>query len=217
MSLMVEEPRSTTTRTTSRSWQPVRATVAAVAAAVSVACLLWGLSSPGFGMDAATVALGGAITSLVLAASWGGRARRAGRSRPAATAVLAAVTLLLSAGVVAAGVAPEAPLRARWAGSHAAFDAHVATLGAPTAVSGSDDSASFSTLPGGCPPMIGSYPISRCLAIDHGYLFLQTGNPITDDSGFAYLPGGIRPEEAGLDSDSMTSLGGPWWTWSCYC
>lgn len=195
-------------------WQQLRAAAALTAAAVAATCLLWGLSYPGYPMDVAAVVLLGAVTSLVLAASWGGRARRAGRSRWGSAAVPAVVSLLLAAAAATAGLAGEAPLRARWAASQEAFESQVAALGAPGAVGGA--SGSFTPL-AGCPSMIGSYPISRCVALDQGYLFLQTGNPITDDSGFAYLPGGTTPEAAGLDPDSMTPLGGPWWTWSCYC
>lgn len=194
----------------------MRAAAAIAAAAVAAACLLWGLSYPGYPMDAAAVVLVGAVTSLVLAASWGRRARRAGRSTWTSAAVPAVVGLLLAAAAATAGLADQALLRARWATSQEAFDSHVATLGAPDRASGSDDTGSFSPQTG-CPTMIGSYPISRCVALDQGYLFLQTGNPVTDDSGFAYLPGGTSPEAAGFDPDSMTPLGGPWWTWSCYC
>jgi hypothetical protein len=197
-------------------WQQLRAAAAIAAAAVTGACLLWGLTYPGYPMDVAVVVLLGAVTSLVLAASWGSRARRAGRSRWGSAAVPAVVSLLLAAAAATAGLAGEAPLRVRWAASQEEFDSHVTALGAPGAGSGADGSGSFSPL-ASCPTMLGSYPISRCVALDQGYLFLQTGNPVTDDSGFAYLPGGTSPEAAGLDPDSMTPLGGPWWTWSCYC
>lgn len=38
-----------------------------------------------------------------------------------------------------------------------------------------------------------------------------------DDSGVVYLPEATRPGSTGWSTETMTPLGGPWWSWTCRC
>ena len=62
---------------------------------------------------------------------------------------------------------------------------------------------------------IGKFRIIECHTIDGGYLYLQAQGAITDDSGIVYLP--ADAESQWRTTERMTSLGGPWWSWTCRC
>lgn len=189
----------------------LRTAVPALALAMTASgLLLWGRSYPGFPMLAAALAILAALVALVLALI----VRHRGRRR---AAMLATVILVLGAGIATSGLAGNTLLRARWSGSASAFDAHVRNLGPPASVPAGEDGASFRELPSRCPTTLGWIRINECLAVDRGYLFLQAPNAVTDSSGIAYLPEGNNPETTGLNAGQLTPLGGPWWSWTCYC
>jgi hypothetical protein len=93
----------------------------------------------------------------------------------------------------------------------------VESFGPPPAAQASENNGTFSAVSSPCPPGLGSISLSECLAVDHGYLFLQAPNAVTDSSGIAYLPEGNNPDTTGLSHRDLTSLGGPWWSWTCHC
>jgi len=119
---------------------------------------------------------------------------------------------VLIGGLLSATNVGDAPFRARWAQSLAAFENQVATLGPP-----GPGPHLRSKISGPCPARIGSFRIAECNALDHGYLFVQAQDAVTDVSGILYVPDGRRPASTGLDSSGFTALGGPWWAWTCYC
>ena len=194
-------PRKTSLRTA--------APVLALAVTAS-ALLVWGRSYPGFPMSAAALAILAALVALVLALSVRPYGRRT-------AAMLVAVTLVLGAGIASTKLAGDTILRARWSGSAPAFNDQVERLGPPAAVDSSEDSWSWNDVSSPCPAKLGWVRLSECLAIDRGYLFLQAPNAVTDSSGIAYLPQGNNSETTGLNPGKLTPLGGPWWSWTCYC
>ena len=191
----------------------VRSAVAVTAASLAVFCLLYGISLPGFPLWAAGWGVIAAATSATLVVASGIRALVTGRSpvRPALTLVL--VALIFAAGVVMAKQDDGARLAARWAASQTAFESAVQTAG-PVPVRESYDSGYFGPYPGTCPAFIGKFRIIECHTVDGGYLF-QTEGAITDDSGIVYLP--ADAESQWRATEPMTSLGGPWWSWTCHC
>ena len=46
---------------------------------------------------------------------------------------------------------------------------------------------------------------------------MQTQGALTDDSGIVYLPAGTPSRSEWGSTETMTPLGGPWWSWTCYC
>lgn len=169
------------------------------------ATIWWGLSFPGFPVVGAGLLL---INAVVLVALW---------TQSSFRWVIPATGIILAGGIFLASSLGHAPLHARWAASSAAFEAELADLGPPGRLAVTPDGAHFQDLPGPCPSRIGEFPIGECLAVDDGYLFLQSPGAVTDSSGFVYLPNGNRPESTGLSSDGLTALGGPWWAWTCDC
>jgi len=195
----------------------VRLAVAVAAAGLAVACLLSGLSYPGFPIDTAVCGVLAAVTSVVLVVDSGVRARVTGLGRARAVVVLGLVTLLFAAGVVAAQSDDGSRLRNRWAASQPAFEQEVRTAGNPIQVESSFDSGYFAPYLGACPGRIGEFSIIDCRTIDGGFLFLQTQGALTDDSGIVYLPAGTPSRSEWGSTETMTPLGGPWWSWTCYC
>jgi hypothetical protein len=188
--------------------------VASAAAVLAVVGLLSGLSYPGFPVDAAACAVLAATTAVAVAVGLGVRARATGRGRLRAVVVLGVVTGVLAAGVLAARADDGQRLQARWASSRAAFEHEVSSAGAPVR---SETSDSFAPYPGACPVRIGELGIAACRSVDGGYLFLQSQGALTDDSGIVYLPEATRPTSSWWSTETMTPLGGPWWSWTCGC
>ena len=93
----------------------------------------------------------------------------------------------------------------------------MATAGSPPPVGSSDDAGYFGRYPGPCPARIGEFRINECRSLDGGYLFLQAQGALTDDSGLLYLPGGPAASADWLSEETVAPLGGPWWSWTCYC
>ena len=62
-----------------------------------------------------------------------------------------------------------------------------------------------------------SSSIAECRSVDGGYLFLQSQGALTDDSGIVYLPEAARATSTWWSTETMTPLGGPWWSWTCGC
>jgi len=147
--------------------------VALTAAGLAVACLLSGLSYPGFPIDIAACGVLAAVTSVVLVVVSGIRARVTGLGRARAVVALGLVTLLFAAGVVAAQRDDGSRLRTRWASSQHAFEREVRTAGDSIQVESSFDSGYFAPYLGSCPGRIGEFSIIDCRAIDGGFLFLQ--------------------------------------------
>lgn len=168
------------------------------------AAVVWGLSFPGFLMASAAhvlLAVAGFVLVAVRATAW--------RRSPA---VLAVTALVLIGGLMIALGAGQAPLRTRWAASADAFETTVANL-PPVPVGSAADG--YDSYPGTCPGWIGQFRIERCWTIDHGYVFLQAQDAVTDDSGIVYLPSG--PGTSTFSNEDLTPLGGPWWAWTCRC
>lgn len=189
-----------------------RGIVLAAVSALPAVTLVSGLSYPGFPMASATLLLLNAVVLVALWVRWGRRVVtwRSGW-------VLPVTGIILIGGIVLATTTRDAPLQARWAASAEAFEAEVTVLGPPVPVADAGYGAQFVDLAGSCPAMIGRFPIGECVAVDNGYLFLQTPDAVTDSSGIAYLPNGNQPEMTGLYPDGLTPLGGPWWAWTCNC
>ena len=140
-----------------------------------------------------------------------------GRGRLHAAVVLALVTLLFGAGVMAARSDDRGRLQARWADSQSAFEQEVRTAGDPVPVETPFDSGYFATYPGACPVRMGRFRIVDCRSINGGFLFLQAQGALTDGSGIVYLPARKGPRSKWWNIEAMTPLGGPWWSWTCYC
>jgi hypothetical protein len=166
-------------------------------------------------MGLAALSVLSALVALSVAAAAGVGSLLAGRRRGATAAVLVAVMGILGAGVAGAATSDGALLRVRWAASRQSFETEVLAAGAPVPLKASDDSSFVDHYPGGCPGSIGKFHIVECRAIDKGYLFLQAENALTDDSGIVYLPDGREGSDWG--TETLTPLGGPWWSWTCYC
>ena len=88
------------------------------------------------------------------------------------------------------------------------------TVGVPGTVG---DRRHVRPCPGACPVRLGELSIAGCRSVDGGYLFLQAQGALTDDSGIVYLPEAARPTSTWSSTETMTSLGGPWWSWTCGC
>jgi hypothetical protein len=181
-------------------------------AVVAGALLLWGRSYPGYPTSAAALAITFALAALILPLV--PRPRRLGTALP-----LAVVAVVLAVGIGATWAVGDRPLRARWAASAPEFEAYVAQLPAPSTFTPDGFGASFHDFPSDqpCPVSIGTFTLSECWSLDGGYLFLQAPGALTDSSGIAYLPGGNDPDKSGLGSSGLSSLGGPWWSWTCDC
>ncbi|HEY5785106.1 MAG TPA: hypothetical protein VIT65_10050 [Microlunatus sp.] len=192
----------------------VRSALAVAAAILADFCLLYGLSFPGFPFWAAGWGMIAAATSATLVVASGIRALVIGRSKGRSALTLFLVALLLTAGVAVAKHDDGTRMAARWTASQAAFESEVQTAG-PVPVMEKYDSGHFSRYPGTCPAAIGKFRIIECHTIDGGYLYLQAQGAITDDSGIVYLP--ADAESQWRTTERMTSLGEPWWSWTCHC
>lgn len=192
---------------------PVAATTAAVAAVV---CLKTGLSYPGFPVDVAACGLAAAIFSISAAIRPGVRAGATKGGQLKAVVVLVLTGAVLVAGVCVARADDGQRLRARWAASQTAFEQEVSTTGAPRRFDNSADTSSFDRYPGACPSRVGRFSVGECRPIDGGYVFLQSQGALTDDSGIIYLAA-ERDGSAWWGTETMTPLGGPWWSWTCRC
>ena len=188
--------------------------VALAAAVLAVVCLLSGLSYPGFPMDVATCGCLAAAASVVVGLVVAARALDEGRGSLRAVGVLAVVTAVLAAGVLAAGADDGRRLQGRFAASRAAFEQEVSTAGVPVRSTTPD---TFAPYPGACPARIGELAVGECRSVDGGFLFLQAQGALTDDSGIVYLPEAARPTSSWWRTERMTPLGGPWWSWTCGC
>ena len=188
--------------------------VASAAAVLAVVAPLSGLSYPGFPIDAAAGAAAATGVSLTVAVVLAVRARRSGRRRLRATVVLAVVAVVLTGGVVAARADDGRRLQARWTASQGAFEQEVSTVGVPVLSQTSD---TFAPYPGACPVRLGELGVAGCRSIDGGYLFPQVQGALTDDSGIVYLPEVTRAAPTWWSTETMTPLGGPWWSWTCGC
>ena len=188
--------------------------VASGAAVLAVACLLSGLSYPGFPIDVAACAVLAATVSVVVAIALAVRALGSGHRRLRAAVVLAVVTVVLVAGILAARADDGRRLQARWAASQVAFEQEVLAAGVPAQSAAFDSVARY---PGACPVRIGELGIAECRPVDGGYLFLQSQGALTDDSGIVYLPEAAHPTSTWWSTEPMIPLGGPWWAWTCGC
>ena len=216
MSLTVEGVAPAPAQTAQSPGFVLRAVVPAlVLAAVGSACLLWGASYPGFPLSAVVIAFFTFVVAVGVTFSARPRGLRT-------IALLGAVALVLGAGVVTSVVSGDALLQARWSRSVSAFEQQVEILGPPSPVSlsGADgwEAAGFAPKAPQCPAMLGAFTLSGCENFAGGYLFVQAPGALTDTSGIVYLPEGRPdPESNGLYPSGFTPLGGPWWSWTCYC
>lgn len=125
--------------------------------------------------------------------------------------------------VVVTGVG--VPVRARFVGSRAAFEAVVAQADAQLpARPASARWLQKTDFPIPCPHLVGHIRIASCQAFwtsrTHGYTFVRAwGYPVGDDLGIAGID--YRPDAraAGtlndhLVGESLTQLGGPWFNWA---
>ena len=195
----------------SRRW--TRTTLVPLALAVlSGALLMFGRSYPGFPVAVALAVLVSALVALLLAGVLSSRGA-------AHVAVLAVVAVILVAGGAVTTLVGHRPLQIRWSASAADFEAYVAQLPPPSTFTADRIGASFLPFPAAasCPAQIGRLPLSGCVSLDSGFLFLQAADAITDSSGIAYLPEGNDAARTGLDPVDLTPLGGPWWSWTCHC
>ena len=192
----------------------VRSAVALVAAGVAVFCLLLGLSYPGFPFATAAWGVLAATVSLTLVVASGLRAVMTRRGYVRAGVMLTSVAVMFTGGVVAAKQEDGALLAGRWARAQAAFEAEVAAVGTVPPVKGGDDAGYFDGYPKACPSRLGGFRIVKCSALDGGYLFLQSSGGEYRPSGILYLPGGAAPKWV---DETVVPLGGPWFSWTCYC
>lgn len=195
----------------------VRSVVALLAAGAAVFCLLFGLSYPGFPMATAAWGVLAAAVAVTLVVASGLRAVMNRRGHVRAGVMLTLVALVLTGGVVAAQHDDGAQLAGRWENSQAAFEAEVAAVGMVPPVTDRDDDGYFDRYPGACPRRLGDLRVVECRSLDGGYLFLQAQNALTDDSGIMYLPGGPKAAAEWLVDETVVPLGGPWFSWTCYC
>lgn len=192
----------------------VRSAVALVAAGVAVCCLLFGLSYPGFPfLTAAWGVLAATVSSTLVIAS-GLRAVMTSRGHVRAGVMLTLVAMIFTGGLVAAKQDDGALLAGRWSRSQAAFEAEVAAAGTVPLAKGGDDAGYVDGYPKSCPSRLGDFRIVECSSSYGGYLFLQAPGAITDHSGILYLPGGAAAEWV---DETVVPLGGPWFSWTCYC
>lgn len=190
---------------------PLTAALPVALAVVACALLLWGRSYPSYPLSVATLAIVSALAALI-------RALVPRPRGPRTVVILAVVAVVLASGIVATRAVGNRPLHARWSASASDFEAYVAQLPAPTTYIPDENGASFHDFPSAaCPAEIGRLRLSECWSLDGGYLFLQAPGALTDSSGIAYLPQGNNPETTGLNPSGLTPLGGPWWSWTCYC
>ena len=213
MSVLLTEPD---TEDKTKVGPLVRSMIALMAAGVAVFFLLSGLSYPGFPFMTAVWGVLAALISAVLVLSSGVRAVMNDRGYARAGAMLALVAVTLTGGVVAAKQDDGALLVARWAGSRAAFEAEVATLPTVPPAEVGDGGGYSDEYPQACPAQLGDFPIDRCGSTDGGYLFHQAAAANTDHSAILYLPGPPKAPEEWVDV-TVTPLGGPWYSWVCYC
>ncbi len=194
---------------------------------VTLAALAWTVSFPGPPFGWAGLALLGGVFSLVLAVRL--LRRRENRIHPAVVVGVLGVATALALSILTSST----PATLRFEASRPALEAVVAGHDPLPASSfpeqswngGSGepsfaDRATFTRFPGECPAAIGAYAIVECRAFEGGFLFLQQENAITDDSGIAWLPEGLRPQRPdgqGLSPSGFTHLDGPWYAWSCFC
>lgn len=179
--------------------------------------LMWTTSLPG--IPVAGVGLVGlfgfAAILLWLVCVW-----RMSRSSQLVVGILSVAMVVGSIAATATGT----PLRARFGASAAAFEAVVADADAHFADLGEDRNPE--SFPIRCPTKIGQFRIAECVVIDgtkpprvsedasHGYLFMQTWNALTDDSGIVYLPDGVNAWSAW---DKPRHLSGSWYSQTCGC
>jgi hypothetical protein len=213
MSGLVTEPD---TKDKTEAGPVIRSGIALMAAGAAVFCLLSGLSYPGFPFTTASWGVLAALVSVVLVLSSGVRAVMNSRGYARAGVMLALVAVIFTGGVVAAKQDDGALLAARWANSRAAFEAEVAALGPVPPVKAGVGVGYTDAYPRACPSRLGDFPIDRCSSFDGGYLFHQAPAADTDHAGILYLPGPPKGPEEWVD-ETVAPLGGPWYSWVCYC
>ena len=214
MSVRLNEPD---TRDKLATGPTLRSVVALVAAGAAVFCLLFGLSYPGFPMATAAWGVLAAAVAVTLVVASGLRAVINSRGYVRAGVMLTLVALVLAGGVVAAKQDDGAQLAGRWANSRDAFEAEIAAIGTAPLVKAGSDAGYFDRYPKACPRRLGDFRIVECRSLDGGYLYLQAQNALTDDSGIMYLPDGLEAAAEWLVDETVVPLGGPWFSWTCYC
>ena len=190
-----------------QSWQPpLPVLIIAIALpAVAGLVLCWANSVPGAQVIMAVVGTG---LSLIAASFLLINGIICFARRTLIPAVIIGAVILIGLFVLAES---ELPLRARF-GMHAATFDQVAAERQPS------DGGIWQ---GPCPTRIGSYPISRCVAIGTGSLYYEPEGGLLNSTGFAYLPegpDGAQREGAGApgadqpDPLSYQHLSGDWYS-----
>lgn len=99
----------------------------------------------------------------------------------------------------------DAPLRARWQMSQAAFDTAAHQVQAGELSGATYDSR-----------RLGLYTVTNVEQVKRGILFYEKTGSLLDDAGFAYLPSGPYPdlENGGFEAPEFMSLGNGWYAWT---
>jgi hypothetical protein len=189
-----------------RAWQDERVVDRLVLHGVlagGALALLVAVSAPGVVVGALVVAVAVLVPGVVV---WCVRVVRAARRRERVRWALVAPAGAL---LVAALVATDAPLAARWDLSRGSFEAHLRDLPAEPA-----PDADWVDLE--VPSRLGLYRVTGAERVPGGVVFHEADGAGFDSAGFAYLPAGPTPalDTGWFENPQFRPLGGPWYAWT---